>query len=267
MDVTLLGRREVLARLTTKSCWEDEANGLRRVRVAVRACLPSGCEVGVMDPRVAAVGGGADGGQGSEVRGQKAPPEEAGAEVSGEAVADGRHVFRHLGSHWEVVFDGGARFTLPDTLGAAYIDHLLHHPNTVIPAHELEKLMRVEKEQARGAGTKQEALDEQAKAEVDAEVARLEKDLAAAREAGNDAGAKRIEREIQELRRAGTGTAGMSAEMEERARNNVRKAITAVLERLRKGNKAQKAFGQHLGQYLDLGYEVVYNQPQGGIWK
>jgi hypothetical protein len=34
--------------------------------------------------------------------------------------------FRWTGRDWKVVFDGGEPFYLPDTLGAPYLDYLLH---------------------------------------------------------------------------------------------------------------------------------------------
>jgi hypothetical protein len=53
----------------------------------------------------------------------------------------------------------------------------------------------------------------------------------------------------------------------EQARNNVRKAIGAVKMRLKRGSKWEKAFGQHIGQYVNTGYEVMYIQPEGQIWQ
>jgi hypothetical protein len=46
----------------------------------------------------------------------------------------------------------------------------------------------------------------------------------------------------------------------------VSKAVTAVRQKLLKGEKNEKAFGEHLQQFLDLGYECIYNQPEGRIW-
>src|SRR5437867_727780 len=67
--------------------------------------------------------------------------------------------FRKAGSHWRVIFDGGAAFHLEDTLGARYLDHLLHHPNATISAFDLEVVIRPEKAEARSRNSIQEEAD------------------------------------------------------------------------------------------------------------
>src|SRR5215510_8898346 len=60
-----------------------------------------------------------------------------------------RFMFRKAGSHWLVVFDGRGEFHLEDTLGARYLDYLLHHPNEAIAAFDLEVAICPEKAEAR----------------------------------------------------------------------------------------------------------------------
>ena len=71
------------------------------------------------------------------------PLESAGCGVRGAELKRGRadgsstpgakggraYVFRWTGRHWEVIFAGGRAFRLRNTLGARYLDYLLHKPN------------------------------------------------------------------------------------------------------------------------------------------
>jgi hypothetical protein len=76
---------------------------------------------------------------------------------------------------------------------------------------------------------------------------------------------ERLQGEISALEAATKKKAGIAGNAGERARNNVRKAIGAVINRLKTGNQHQKAFAAHLGNFVSLGYEVSYLQP-GGMW-
>jgi hypothetical protein len=64
-----------------------------------------------------------------------------------------------------VVFDGGDPFYLPDTLGAEYLDYLLHHPNEPIAAFDLEVEITPEKAQARSGNSMQPENDARALSE------------------------------------------------------------------------------------------------------
>jgi hypothetical protein len=58
-------------------------------------------------------------------------------------------LFRKVGRQWEVDFGECERFYLADTLGAKYLDYLLHHPNRPISAFDLEMVITPEKGEAR----------------------------------------------------------------------------------------------------------------------
>ena len=60
---------------------------------------------------------------------------------------------------------------------------------------------------------------------------------------------------------------GQASDAGERARGNVGKAIAAVRQRLLKGDKYEREFGEHVEQFVDTGYECIYNQPLGRIWQ
>jgi hypothetical protein len=179
---------------------------------------------------------------------------------------DSRHpenVFCKAGSHWDVVFNGET-FHLKHTHGAEYINYLLHHPNTPISAYDLETTIRPEK-RARAKETVQDALDLDAMRDYLRELDRLRAKREDASEDGDVATVDRLDGDIEalekELRRN-----GRVVDSGERARCNVSKAVTAVRQKLLKGEKNEKAFGEHLQQFLDLGYECIYNQPEGRIW-
>lgn len=176
-----------------------------------------------------------------------------------------RYVFRKAGSHWDVVFDGGEEFHLEDTLGARYIGHLFEHPNQAIHALDLELAVNPDKKlrgkvavekgydpetEARYRTRLQEIRDERRDAQTNEDWGRLQ---ALDEEAGL------LEKNL--VQNSGTTDAG------EQARNNVRKAIGAVKQKLLAGSSWEKAFGQHIEQCVSTGFEVMYIQPEGQIWQ
>lgn len=205
-----------------------------------------------------------------ESRGLPSPPVDTGAkgEVAGVEAgkANGKFSFRDAGGHYEVVFEGRPRFTVPNTLGTKYVDHLMHNPNQAVHVLELERTIRADKESARAPGSKQTPQDGQAKREVQRELLALEQELQEAEEADNPDAVKRLKAEIRTVQAADKNQAGITADAGERARNNVRKAVAAVIRKLRRGNTHQKAFAVHLHQCIKLGYEVLYNQAGGDGW-
>jgi len=81
-------------------------------------------------------------------------------------------VFRWTGRDWKVVFDGGEPFYLPDTLGAPYVDCLLHRPNEPISAFDLEVAVSPEKGEVRARNSIQPKSDAQALREYRKELGR-----------------------------------------------------------------------------------------------
>jgi hypothetical protein len=175
------------------------------------------------------------------------------------------YVFRRACRAWKAVFAGGEPFYLPDTLGARYVDYLLHHPNEPISAFDLEVEITPEKGQARSGSAIQPESDLRALSEYRQELRRLQTEREEAQAAGDAQEAERLAGEFEALAAAlkphCTGT-----DAGERARVNVRKAVAAVLAQLRKGGPAQTAFADHLENQLSTGYECLYSQQQGRIW-
>jgi len=177
-----------------------------------------------------------------------------------------QYVFRKAGSSWQVIFEGGDGFVIDDTLGAKYLDWLLHHPNAAISALDLEQKITFEKEAVRGKEAFAYGLDPVA---IKAYLRRLnalrgERDRA---DQDGDAGAcARIDGEIEtiegELKKR-----GRSKDSGEKARGNVRKSIGVVKRRLAKGGKNEKAFHQHIEDFVKTGYKCMYAQSKGQIWQ
>jgi hypothetical protein len=174
-------------------------------------------------------------------------------------------VFRWTGRDWKVVFAGGEPFYLPDTLGARYVDYLLHHPNEPISAFDLEVEITPEKGEARSGNSIQLESDARALGEYRQELRRLQTELEEARAADDANEVQRLEREIEALAAALKGNRA-GADAGERARVNVRKAVAVVLAQLRKGGPVQAAFAEHLEHQLSTGYECLYSQAEGNIW-
>ena len=175
------------------------------------------------------------------------------------------YVFRWTGRDWKVVLVGGEPFYLPDTLGAEYVDYLLHHPNEPISAFDLEVEITPEKGEARSGNSIQPESDAQALSEYRRELPRLQAEKEHAQAARQQAEVRRLEGEIEALE-APLKAGRTGADAGERARVNVRKAVAVVLAQLRKGGPVQEAFAEHLEHQLSTGYECLYSQAEGNIW-
>jgi hypothetical protein len=163
-----------------------------------------------------------------------------------------------------VVFGAGGQIYLPDTLGASYIDYLLHHPNVPITAFDLEVTIRAEKAEARSRNSVQPESDPQARRQYRQALRALEAEREMAQAAGDREGIERLDEQIEPLQAALQGSA--ADDSGERARNNVRHAVQVVRAQLRRGGPAGRAFAEHLRAQLSIGYECLYVQPQGLSW-
>ena len=177
-----------------------------------------------------------------------------------------RFLFCKVGDQWKVIFEGGTAFYLPDTLGARYLDYLLHRANVPISAFDLEVEIQPEKGEARSTTSIQHKIDARAKREYEQALRKLRADKEGAQEAGDQGEVSRLEGEIEVLEsalkeRGGTDDTG------ERARGNVTQALAAVRRRLARGNRWERALAEHLRQFLSLGYQCMYAQPEGEVWK
>jgi len=175
-----------------------------------------------------------------------------------------QNVFSRCGSTWKVILNSGAEFHIGDTLGAHYLNYLLHHPNVPISAFDLEVAVRPEKAGARSKDSIQEKLDPRATREYLRELEKLRAQQEEAREDGDQGEAERLEGEIDALESALEGK-DQSRDAGERARGNVGKAIAKVVRKLKKGGGPEKAFAWHLEKFVSTGYECSYSQ-EGRPW-
>jgi hypothetical protein len=194
-------------------------------------------------------------------------PEEArGCEAPELRVERPRFSFRPAGSHCEVVFEGSDPFYVRNNLGARYLDYLLHHPNEVISAYDLEVLVQPEKAGARSRNSIQEKLDAETVKSYLRELNRLRGEREEAEECGERVEVDRLDAEIGTLEEALEG-GGVSGDASERARCNVSKAVAALRRELASGGPAEREFCRHIEQFVSLGYECVYSQSQGRVWE
>ncbi len=181
------------------------------------------------------------------------------------AEAGSRCEFRKKGDLWEVVFNGGDPFYLEDTLGTRYLDYLLHHPNVLVTAFELEVLVTPEKGEARSTESIQPESDSRAKRDYRKALRPLQAQRTCAKKAGEQARVRDLDLEIKKLNAALNKRGGL-ADTGERARSNVRHAVRLVVEPLENGGPEERAFAEHLRGCLRTGHECLYSQPQGRIW-
>lgn len=178
------------------------------------------------------------------------------------------YLFRLDGDKWKVIFSGNKPFYLDDLMGARYMDYLLHHPNNPLSAQELECAIRAERENARTdeaihAVHDQKALQQYAKR---LRALRAEQDSLEAE--GNTMAAGELSSEIQALEKTlDNENRRVFGDAGERARNNVRKAISAVQSRLEKmPDRGARDFVQHISNFLRKGYTLIYNKPESITW-
>jgi hypothetical protein len=192
--------------------------------------------------------------------------EEPGREAEKSGTGMRRFLFRPAGSHCEVVFNGSQAFHVRNNLGARYLCYLLHHPNQVISAYDLEVAIRPERAGIRSKGSIQQKLGAKTTKEYLREVDRLRRLREEAEERGDSAEVDRVDSEIGAYEEALEGE-GVTGDAGERARCNVSKAIAALRRELAAGGAAEKEFCRHIDQFVSLGYECVYNQPEGRVWE
>ena len=191
-------------------------------------------------------------------------PNEAIQRGGREQLATG-NIFCKAGSHWDVTFDGSRMFHLPHTLGAEYLNYLLHHPSQPISAYDLEMTIRPDKAKARPKDTVQNNLDGDAIQDYLRQLNALRGQRDEAAEDGDLAKVDKLDGDIEaietELKKN-----GQAPDVGERSRGNVGKAVAAVQRKLRRGGDCEKALGRHIEQFVSMGYECCYNQPQEKRW-
>jgi predicted nucleic acid-binding Zn-ribbon protein len=164
-----------------------------------------------------------------------------------------------------VVFDGGEPFYLPDTLGAPYLDYLLHRPNEPISAFDLEVAVSPDKGEVRARNSIQPESDARALAQYREELGRLQERRKELEAAGDAHALKRLDSEVAALESALTGS-DRAADTGKRAFDNVRKAVGTVRKHLRQGGREERAFEEHLRCQLSIGHECMYTAPEGRVW-
>ena len=178
----------------------------------------------------------------------------------------GRFMFRKAGRLFRVVFDGGPGIFIEDTLGARYLDYLLHHPREPITAYDLEVTITPEKADVRAKNTMQKGLDPDASRSYLREIEKLRSERERAADEQRADEVERLDGEIANVE-AALSTGAVVADTGERARGNVSKAIRAVQRKLLKGDKHEKAFASHLDSCVSMGYNFCYSHPAGGVWQ
>ena len=178
---------------------------------------------------------------------------------------EGRNVFCRAGSHWDVTFAGGRTFHLRHTLGVEYLNYLLHQPWQPISAFDMETTIRPLKASARVKDSIQNNLNADVVRDYLRQLDRLRVQRADAAEDGDLAMADRLDDDIAAIENE-LNKNRQVPDAGERARDNVRKAINKVVKNLRKGSPAEQAFAQHITQFVSLGYDIAYNQPNGIRW-
>jgi hypothetical protein len=180
--------------------------------------------------------------------------------------ASAGYVFCKVGRHWKIVYAGATPFLLEDILGARYLDLLLHHPNQPIKAFDLEVAVTPEKGEARAPNSAQPRLDARARSACRQALTEAEAERKEAEQAHDDERATELDVKIQKLEAILKGGA-RADDTGERARDNVRKAVAVVLQKLEAGGEPERAFAAHIRESVKLGYECLYSQSAGRIWE
>jgi hypothetical protein len=152
---------------------------------------------------------------------QPSPATQLVADGSSQAAteAGSRYEFRKKGDFWEVIFNGGKAFYLGATLGARYLDYLLHHPNVTITPFDLEVLVTPEKGEARSKESVQPESDPRAKRQYREALRLLQAERRHARQAWDQGRVRDLDLDIKRLNAALNKRGGM-ADTGERAFDN-----------------------------------------------
>jgi 7-cyano-7-deazaguanine synthase in queuosine biosynthesis len=199
-----------------------------------------------------------------------APAAGSAVPVAPENIAEtgAQYLFQKSGSVWKVRFNGASEFSINDTLGAKYIDYLLHHPGDVISSLELEQEINTAKAEVRTVEVITQTHDEKSLLEYAKECRKLRAELKKLEEEGRTVEAAEAEDRLTELERilknedrAVLGDSG------EKARGNVRKAIGVVQNSLKKmAEPGAKSFALHISNHLSTGFKLSYSPPEKIIW-
>jgi len=97
-----------------------------------------------------------------------------------------------------------------DTLWARYLDYLLHHPNELITAFELEILVTPEKGEARSTESIQPESDPRAKRDYRKALGPLQAQRRCAKQAGDQARGRDLDLDIEKINAALNKRGGMA---------------------------------------------------------
>ena len=192
-------------------------------------------------------------------------------------------------NHWNIQFQGGKSFFLPDRMGLRYMAFLLENAGEPVWALEVAQLRRHEELRAdealvaqlkeeglsieSGRGGKTEAARRAAAdarrhlAEIDEELKGLAADLARAQRDHDEARIERIQWEIEEkaeerrafqshLHELGRDLPPMIADQNARAFDSVRKAINSALKAIARKNPE---LADHLDKAIRRGQQFIYD--------
>jgi hypothetical protein len=187
-----------------------------------------------------------------------------GARRSGQ-VGRERYVFELMGNAWRLVNEEGEAHYPAGTLGPLLLRHLLYHPNEPIAALDLELEVRPELGRVRDRTSRQAESDPAATREYLRRLTALRASREVAAEEGQEVEAEALAEEIAALE-AGIEAGDIGADSGERARDRVRKALGAMVRRLKKGNAAARSLARLIEERIQVGHRVLYNEPMGRIW-
>lgn len=207
--------------------------------------------------------------------------------VTGPGVDSQVNVFQRRGSQWNLRFEGGEVFALPESVGLFYIQKLLQRPNQTIPSLELSQqyvafssseFRRVVEssdgaadfENVNHADSAGPVLDDDAKRQLRATFTELRQHLAVAKR-NNDPGAvDSLQAELDALSeqaKAALKPNGTDRELgsnANKARNRVFQAIDRAKEKIK---ECSPPLWLHLEQSLKTGGNCMYSPPSPINWQ
>jgi hypothetical protein len=176
--------------------------------------------------------------------------------------------FKKQGQFWTVAYAGKTLF-LQDSVGVAYLAHLLSNPGQDVAATQLRAVIAGQDEDL-AVGSSDEILDRKAVQEYKAELEDLKEQLVEA-EANNDLGKKSSIQEqlvaIQDQLKTGTGLGGRLRKVPsdvERARQAVSVAIARTMKIIEKDHPP---LWRHLKNALELGTHCSYSPDGTPTWQ
>ncbi|HMO51219.1 MAG TPA: hypothetical protein PKA21_08845 [Kiritimatiellia bacterium] len=190
-----------------------------------------------------------------------------GEQPAPEKIKEHPYIFEPHPAGWRIVFNHSKEMFLRNTLGARYLNHLLHHPFNLIHAIELESAVTPEKTDLRQRGVITDPSKKAAIGRLVMKKRKLEHERDHEQESGNNVAASECQSEIDSIESELQQLQKKALDDGEKARSPISKAIHTAYRSLEKNYRHSEPFVSHAREFLNISHNLQYVPPQGITWR